>query len=157
MVSRVRIVVFSLDELRIGLELARVERVIAAVAVTPLPGAPEIVLGAFNLHGEIVPVLDVRRRFSRPTRPVRPEDHFVLVRAGERDVALVADAVEGVREIADEVVVPSAAVLPELRYVRGVVRTPDGLVLVHDLATFLSLDEAAALAAALSQPEPSLS
>jgi purine-binding chemotaxis protein CheW len=46
--------------------------------------------------------------------------------------------------------VPVAAVLPRTDYVAGVVKRPDGLILIHDLDSFLSLDEEQTLDAALA-------
>lgn len=148
-----RIIVFSLDGQRYGLNLAATERVLAAVEVTPLPKAPAIVLGVFNLQGRIIPVVNVRRRFALVERPVAPEDQFLIARAGEHTIAMVVDAIDGVLELPAETVVSAATILPELPYVQGVLRLPDGLVLIHDLSTFLALDEAATLDAALSAPE----
>lgn len=62
------LVVFRLDERRYALPLSVVERVIRAVEVTPLPKAPPIVLGAIDVQGRVVPVLNVRRRFLMPDR-----------------------------------------------------------------------------------------
>ncbi len=148
-----RIVVFSLDEQRYGLSLRATERVLAAVEVTPLPKAPAIVQGVFNLQGRIIPVMNVRRRFGLTERPITPEDQFVVARAGGRSVALVVDATDGVVETPANAVVPPATILPELPYVHGVFRLADGLVLIHDLNSFLALDEAATLDVALSASE----
>src|SRR3990172_5353590 len=50
-----QLVVFHLDEQRYALHLACVERTVAAVEVTPLPGAPGIVAGIVNVQGSVVP------------------------------------------------------------------------------------------------------
>ena len=151
MISPQRIVVFCLDDARFGLDLALTERVLPALEITPLPQAPEIVLGVINLQGRIIPVVNVRRRFGLPERPVSPGDYFIVARGGGRTLALVADTVAGVTHLqADEVVAP-ASVLAPLPHVAGIVRRPDGLVLIHDLRTFLALDEAVALGVALDR------
>jgi purine-binding chemotaxis protein CheW len=41
-----------------------VERIVRVVEVTPLPKAPEIVLGVVNVQGQIIPVINIRKRFS---------------------------------------------------------------------------------------------
>lgn len=143
-------VVLCLDELRIALRLAVVERVIQAVALTPLPGAPEIVLGVLNLQGRLVPVVDLRRRFGLPARVLAPSDHLLIARTRQRPVALVADAVSGVSACAAPDWVDAGEVLPGLALIDGLVRRKDGLLLVHDLERFLSLDEAARLDAVLA-------
>ena len=55
-----KLVVFALDDQRYALAFAVVEKVIRAVEITPLPQAPEIVSGAINVQGKIVPVVEGR-------------------------------------------------------------------------------------------------
>ena len=55
---------FSLKGQRYAVSLASVREVIRPGGITPVPGAPEDVLGIVNLRGQIVPVLDGRRRFG---------------------------------------------------------------------------------------------
>ena len=57
-----------IEDQRYGLPLERVEQVLPMVWVTPLPEAPEIVIGVINVHGSVLPVLDIRKRFDLPTR-----------------------------------------------------------------------------------------
>jgi purine-binding chemotaxis protein CheW len=149
MSSAEQILVFALDEQRYGLPLASTERVLAALEITPLPHAPPIVSGIFNYHGRIIPVFNVRHRFGRPARAISPDQQFIIARTSGRSVALVVDSTHGVVALSKAERVSSSAVLHDLPYVQGVMRMPDGLVLVHDLETFLSLEEAAALNDAL--------
>ena len=67
-------VVFALDEPRYALLLSAVEKVVRAVEITPLPKAPEIVVGVINAQGRILPVLDIRKRFRLPAREMKPDD-----------------------------------------------------------------------------------
>ena len=148
--SFVQLVAFSLEGQGYALPLASVERVLPAVALTPLPEAPAIVLGLLNLGGRVVPVVNIRRRFRLPERGVELADRLIVARTARRTLALLVDTVSGVIEVAPEIVTMVEDVLPGLTHVRGVVRVSTGLILVHDLETCLSLDEAVALDEALS-------
>ena len=140
-----QLVVFLLDGYRYALPLSIVDRVVRAVEVTPLPDAPAIVHGAINVQGDVIAVLNVRRRFGMPEREISPDDWFLLALTGHRRVALVVDASEGVIERSRQDLIASAEIVPGLDAVPGVIRTADGLVVIHDLEKFLSLDEARAL------------
>jgi purine-binding chemotaxis protein CheW len=148
---RQALVLFSLDGASYALDLDAVERVLHAVAARPLPGAPEIVLGAFNLHGDVIPVVDVRRRLGLQRRDLAPTARLLVARAGRRRVAVPVDDVGGVVEVDPGSVTRPAAVVPGLRHVKGVVALAGGLLLIQDLDAFLSLDEEARLAAALER------
>lgn len=148
-----QLLVFLLDGQRYALPLDAVERTIRAAAITPLPQAPAIVLGVLDLRGTILPVLNVRRRFRLPERDIRPSDQFLIARAGERSVALVIDAAAEVLELSPAQIVAADTLAPGLEHVQGVARMNDRLVLIHDLETFLSLNEAAALNGAMNANE----
>lgn len=138
-------VVFTLDEQRFGLELTAVERVVRRVEITPLPKAPEIVLGVVNVRGRVIPVVDIRRRFRLPERRPALSDQIIIARTAQRAVALAVDATIEVLDRPQEDIIEALRVLPGIEYVEGVLKLKDGLILIHDLNRFLSLEEEAAL------------
>jgi purine-binding chemotaxis protein CheW len=144
------LVVFRLDDRRFALPLAVVERAVRAVDVTPLPQAPAIVLGAINVHGDVLPVLNVRRRFLMPEREVGLTDWFLLARTVRRTVVMVVDEVDVVERPQAEIV-RSPWIVPGPEQFPGVVKLDDGLVLIHDLERFFSLDEARTLDEAMDR------
>ena len=145
-------VVFTLDEQRYALHLPAVERIVRVVEVTPLPKAPEIVLGVVNVQGQITPVINIRKRFRLPEREMNLSDQLIIAHTSRRTVALVADAVSGVIERSEQEVIAAEKVLPGIEYVEGVVKLEDGMILIHDLNKFLSLEEEQALDNAMKKP-----
>lgn len=146
-----RLVVFRLDTQRYALPLLAIERVVRAVAVTPLPDSPATVLGVIDVEGRLVPVFNLRLRFGLPSRPVSVDDHLVIAQSVYGTVALITDAVEGVIERSAVGSVTAEALVPGLDQVDGITRFEDGLVLIQNLARFLSAQEAGELAAALER------
>jgi purine-binding chemotaxis protein CheW len=152
-VTSVRWVAFALAGQRYALPLETVSHIVRAAAVTPLPLAPDSVAGALDLGGRVVPVYDLRRRFGLPERPLGLDDHFVIARTSERYVALIVDQPLGLIEA--QAMSDGGALAPHLRHLLGVLSLPDGLVLIHDLESFLSLEEEAALRRAMRAAEES--
>jgi len=134
-------VAFTLDEGHYALDLSAVERIIQTVEITLLPEAPDIVLGVINIHGKIIPVVNIRRRFRLSEKDIEPTNRLIIARTLKRTVALVVDVVLGVIETPEDRVVKADTVLPGLDYVQGVVKMEDGMILIHDLNKFLSLEE----------------
>lgn len=149
--ERMRFVVFHVHGQRFALPLEVVERVVVAVEVAPLPGAPASVLGAIDVEGRILPVLCLRRRFGLPQRDVDPGDQFLIAHTALRSVALVIDQVQGLVESDPPDVVSLDHAVPGLEQFRGVARFDDGLVLIHDVEKFLSSEESLSLDAALER------
>lgn len=132
--------IFTLDGIRHGLPLASTERVVPMVAVTPLPGAPGVVLGMISLHGEPVPVVDVRRRLGLAPREYGADAHLLIASTPRRKLSIPVDHVLGVEQI-DSGSVANSAAAPGLGPVAGIASLPNGLTLIHDLEAFLSLDD----------------
>ena len=139
--SPLQLVVFIAEGQRYALPLLTVQRVLPMVAVSPLPKGPAIALGVINLHGQVVPVLDIRRRFGLPPRDYGLTGHLLVARTSRRTLALAVDEALGVSEVAGEAVTQPDAVLPGIGHVAGIVTLSDGLLFIHDLEGFLSLDE----------------
>ncbi len=150
------LVVFDVDGRRFGLGVSSVQRVLRAVALTPLPGAPDVVLGLVNVRGAVVPVFNVRRRLGIPEREIRPSDHLLVVQAGPRTVALLVDAVrhavawEGTGAVAANTLLPGLEHAASGQGIEGVVKLDGGIVYIYDVAKFLSMEEAASLDSALA-------
>src|SRR5687768_10296445 len=128
-----QLVVFTLDKQRYALSLSAVERAVRMVEITAMPQTPEIVLGVINAQGRIIPVVDIRRRFRLPAREPHPSDQLLIARTSKRTVALAVDAVNEVVTLSSQEVVTGEMILAHLDYVTGVVKRPDGLILIHDL------------------------
>ena len=143
------ILVFQLADQRFGLPAEDVAELLPAVAITPLPRAPDIVEGIINVRGLVVPVLDIRARFGLPARAPSYRDHYVVARARERTVAIRADRAIDLVPVAQDAISNAAEALPASPYVRGVARLKDGMVLLHDLHAFLSQAEEASMDLAL--------
>jgi purine-binding chemotaxis protein CheW len=148
--TSLEVVVFEVGGQRYGLPAADVQELLRAVAVVPLPRAPAVVRGVINLRGRVVPVLDIRGRFGLPPRAVEPADHLVVARAGPRLVALHVDRAIDLVRLGPGDLADARGLVPGSEYVAWVARHGTDLVLIHDLATFLSRAEAAELDAALA-------
>ncbi len=143
------LIVFTLAGQRYALGLSAVVRVVQMVEITPLPNAPDSVLGVINLQGRIIPVFDLRGRFGLPARDPDLNDHLIVAKTSRRTVGLVVDEVLGIVERSIGEVVPSKDVLSGIAHVEGILKLEDGLVFIHDLEGFLSLQEEKALTGAL--------
>jgi purine-binding chemotaxis protein CheW len=64
-----------------------------------------------------------------------------MARTSRRTVALIVDEVTGVSASSEQASITTAKILPGIDHVDGVIKVEDGLVLIHDLETFLSLEE----------------
>lgn len=134
-------VVFNLDEQRFALRLFNVERIIRAVEVTPLPKAPDVVLGVINVQGRIISVINIRKKFGLPERELNLSDQLIITQAAGRTVALVADAAGIVVESPEQEVIQAENIFPGIEYVDAVAKHQDGIIHILNFDKFLSLEE----------------
>lgn len=140
---------FSVNVGRYAIPATSVVEIVRAVAVAPLPGGPPVVSGAIDYRGVVLPVLDVARRFSQASRPVRASDRMIIADAGSRRVVLHVDEVDALVPVADSEIAAPPARLAEDVPVAGIARAADGLIVIQDLDRFLSDAEGRQLDTAL--------
>lgn len=145
------ILVFAVDAHRYALPARDIDQIVRAVAVTALPGAPLVIEGVIDVHGAIVPVLDLRRRFGLPERTTAVSDLLIIASSGSRRVAVRTDGNASIRQIDPASLGRTGDSLAQSRYVAGLAKLPDGIVVIHDLALFLSESESESLAKALAE------
>ncbi len=131
------IVVFTLNDQEHALPLSIVERVVRSVEITHVPNTPELMMGLINFRGAIVPVINTRRCFGHPDRPLSLQDRFIIANVNQRKMALVVDGVSGVQDIATNQEVDAATPLPGSGGLTAVIKGEQNIILVHHLEEVL--------------------
>ena len=149
--TSLQLVIFNLDALQLALPLSVMKRVIHVVKITPLPHAPEIVIGVINVHGCIIPVVNIRKRFQLPEREPFLHDQIMLLQTPKISVAVMVDAVGSVVERQHQEVIMADKILPHIEYVKGAIKLESNIIFIHDIDTFLSLEEEKTLFNALGK------
>lgn len=133
-----RWVSFELDGQLFGLDVLEVQEVLRVPDITPTTGAPACVLGVINLRGNIVTVLDLRRRFGLPEAAPTPNSRVIILDLKPQQVGLAVDRVGEIMPVADSDVEapPVMAAEPSLP-VRKVLARNGALIFQIDTAHLL--------------------
>lgn len=126
---------------QLGIPSRQVEQVRSAAQVTRLADCPALVEGVVNLGGELVPVLDGRRRLGISHRDVRVTDRFVILRSRGKRLVMHVDSAVGVVEVSASDVEEAASLNRETFGCKGIARLRGGLFLAHDVDALLSPHE----------------
>ena len=109
------------DEFALPIE-AVVEVAQVPEQITRLPKTPKFLEGVINLRGEVLPVIDQRRRFDMPAAPTQNLRRIIVVRTEQHRAALIVDGVSDVMRISSDLVEPAPDLTDETgRLVRGVI------------------------------------
>jgi len=122
--------------------VASVIEVLPALAVDPLPGRDDALLGLITLRGQTLPVVDVRRHLDLGSRAVRIDDHFLVACIQGRTVVLPCDRVLDVRTLVPHEDAETRALVQHGGRIAALLGD-DGLILVPDLRECLALARAA--------------
>jgi purine-binding chemotaxis protein CheW len=146
-----QLVAFVLGEQQYALPLSTVQRVVRMVEVTPLPKAPEVVLGVIDIQEKIIPVMSIRKRFGMAEPETSLSDQLIVVDTSAGRVALVVNSVTGVVEQTAEEVTEAKKIVPGTQHVEGITRLKGGILFIHDPDRFLSEKEERQLDGLLAQ------
>ena len=103
-----QLVVFNLVDEHYGVDIAVVDGIVKMQAITAVPRAPSFVEGITNLRGEVLPVIDLRKRFGLPVGEITKETRIVNVEMEGVKVGMVVDAVNEVLRVSEEAIEPAS-------------------------------------------------
>jgi purine-binding chemotaxis protein CheW len=135
---------FTLGEEEYGVEILKVQEIKGYSAITPIPNTPAYVKGVVNLRGTIIPIVDLRAKLGMPTAAYNQFTVIIVVRVGAKTVGVVVDTVSDVMNIPakDIQATPDFGAQVDARFVSGLAKTGDRLVVLLDIDKVLSGDGA---------------
>lgn len=138
-----QLVVFDLNEEAYGVDIGAVREIIRMQEITKVPRTPEFIEGVINLRGKVIPVIDLRARFSMPSTEQTDEHRIVVVDVEGQDIGMVVDSVTEVSRVPQSSIEPPSAVITtdDSGYLTGIVKTDEKLIILLDIARVISADE----------------
>lgn len=127
-----------------GLPLSEVQEIITTPHVTRVPKAPPYIAGVINLHGNVIPVFDVARRFEIGQTNLEGGSRVVVVENNGEMVGLAAEAVSNVTRLSISSVKPPPPLVSGIaaEYLTGVARLPNRFLIFLNIGLVLSNDAA---------------
>ncbi|WP_439888600.1 chemotaxis protein CheW [Pseudomonas sp. MBLB4123] len=139
--DRYQVLPFDLAGQHLAVALEQVVRVLPALHVSPLPGAPKTIRGLANVRGQLLPVVDLPRRFGWDAPEPSLWQPFIWLTSSTRELLLPVERVEAVSTYASEHFTPAPDPRVPSSLLRGVVRNRDGLLLIQDVEQLLSHED----------------
>lgn len=140
-----QLVIFKLADEEYGVDILQAKEIEKLEQeITRVPKSPGFVEGVINLRGEIVPIVDLRKRFGLAVRPVCLDTRVIIVEINNSQIGMVVDSVvEVVRiNVADVLQAPEITKTVDSYFINGVAKINDRLIVLLNLERTLSPDEA---------------
>ncbi|WP_126457239.1 chemotaxis protein CheW [Sulfuriflexus mobilis] len=141
---------FILADEEYGVDILRVQEIKGWDSVTPIPNTPGYIKGVINLRGTIVPIIDLRQRFSMDKVEYGPMTVVIVLKieSNDRDriMGIVVDAVSDVYDVSGEEMKPAPDFgnVVNVEFVKGLATVSEKMLIILDIDHLLSGDELAA-------------
>ncbi len=142
-----QLVVFVLASEEFACNIADVREVLKMIRVTPLPRSLDFVEGVINLRGEVIPVIDLRKRFNLPAVERTDESRIIIVEVEERMVGLTVDSVSEVIRLSNKQIqeAPNQVAGEQTNLIMGVGKIDERMLIILNLERILTSEEQIAL------------
>ncbi|WP_026906932.1 chemotaxis protein CheW [Paucisalibacillus globulus] len=143
MEETVKVIVFTLNNQRYGADIKQVMSIEKMKEITKVPGTSDFIKGIISLHGETVPVLDLKERLQIAQTKESDLNRIIVVQVDGIQVGLIVDAATDVMDV-DSSVIETAKEMGGMvhkDYIKGVAKLENELLILLDLANVLALTE----------------
>ncbi|MGE5328718.1 MAG: chemotaxis protein CheW [Deltaproteobacteria bacterium] len=138
-------VIFKIDTQDYGIEIKYVHEInrFKEVVINPVPKTPDYVEGIINLRGEVVPVLDLRKKIGAPVKEIGRETRILIVKIDNKTIGLIVDMVLKVINIdpKDITITPEEISDINTRFFSGITRLEKKITLLLNIDEVLKLEE----------------
>ncbi len=155
---------FRLGREEYGVEILRVREIIGIIDVTPLPQTPDYIKGVINLRGKIIPVIELRAKFSLDSKEYNEETCIIVVEVSDGgedrfQMGVIVDSVNEVIAIPREDIeaAPKFGAEVDTDFIMGIGKLTDRAVTLLNIDTVMcasdTIEMRGAVAAATTQEQ----
>jgi purine-binding chemotaxis protein CheW len=133
-------VTFSLADEIYGINVMQIQEVLRYTEIAPVPGAAHYILGIINLRGNVVTVVDGRKKLQLMDVEDITNSRIIIIEVGDQVLGLVADSVSEVTEVPEGNIEISqmSDEYADDKYIHGVCQVEDNLLILMDVAKFFA-------------------
>ncbi|MDX9911292.1 MAG: chemotaxis protein CheW [Phycisphaerales bacterium] len=138
--DQLQLVTFEVGGEEFAVDILSVQEINRMMEITRVPQSPPDVEGVINLRGKIIPVLDLRKRFSMAVGDKSDHNRIVVVEVSGRVLGFIVDRVHEVLRISSEIVEPAPPMICSIDsdFIAGVGKLADRLIILLDLPRLFS-------------------
>ncbi|ADD69014.1 CheW protein [Denitrovibrio acetiphilus DSM 12809] len=139
----IQLVGLKLGEEEYAIDILKIQEIIRTVEITSVPRTEGFVLGVMNLRGKVIPVIDLRIRFSLDKMDFDKETRIIVVRFETENIGFVVDEVTEVIRINKSMVEPTPPLVGTVgqEYILGICKYAERLIILLDIDSVVSDDK----------------
>jgi len=139
-INEIKILIFGLDGEHYATNIKEVERILGYQEPTVLPDAPAFVKGVINYEQNIIPIISLSRKFNFGEDKESENRKIIVVKRDENKFGIIVENVYEVRDVDSDLmeVAPPIATTIDKKYIAGLIKLEDNIVILLDLGKILS-------------------
>jgi purine-binding chemotaxis protein CheW len=133
-------VIFELENEEYGIDILRVKEIKEMMNITRVPKAAHYVCGVINLRGEVIPVVDLRKKFNLPEVERNSNTRIIIVAVDDITVGLIVDTSSEVIEISNQDIedAPDGVGNVDQGYIYGIGKIDKRLIILLDVVRIVT-------------------
>lgn len=142
MTVRRQVVVFKVGAEEFAVDILLTKEVVGSREITPVPDTDEFVEGVMNLRGNLLPIIDLRKRLRARATTTQREQRIVIANVDDRIAGLIVDGATEVIRVTDDMIEPVPDLISEMgaEYVEGIINVKNRFITLIDLRKALSVE-----------------
>jgi purine-binding chemotaxis protein CheW len=138
-----QLILFSLGKGNYGIPIENVFEIKKMEEITIVPKAPKFIEGVINLRGNVIPVVDLRKRFGMEQVEITKKTKIIIVEIGKRQFGLIVDSVAEVVTLSNDQIEPSLPTVSGLKaeFINGIGKLTGKLIIILEISRILSSSE----------------
>lgn len=141
--SEKQLIIFSLGKGNYGIPIENVFEIRKMEEITVVPKAPKFIEGVINLRGNVIPVIDLRKRFGMERADVTKKTKSIIVEVKKRQFGLIVDSVAEVITLSNDQIEASLPTVSGLKaeFINGIGKHSDRLIIILEINRIIQSTE----------------
>ncbi len=137
-------VIFKLDQEEFGIDIMNVKEIIPYQESVHVPNTPKFIEGIINYRGNVIPVINLKKRFNIGLAETTEDTRIIVITLGEKEVGFIVDEASQTIRLDEDQIDPAPDIISGIdkRYIIGVGKIDeDRLLILLDLMEILTNEE----------------
>lgn len=133
--------IFKIGDEVFGIGIERVVEILKVQKIFTIPGLPEFLSGVMSVRGNIVPVMDLRRRFG--IKPSGNKERIIIVRYGQEKISFLVDDIKEILSLAPEEIRTPPSIFKGFKteYLTGLGKHGERIIILLNIDNLLTSEE----------------
>ncbi|MCY6483644.1 chemotaxis protein CheW [Clostridium aestuarii] len=141
--KEIKVLIFSINDQYYAADIMEIERILGYEEPTQLPDAPEFVKGVINYQGNIIPIMNLAKKFKISQGNVNNDAKIVVAKQEKNRIGIIVDVVSEVSDVKTENIEEAPEIIAGIskRYIKGLIKISGKIIIFLNVSTILTQEE----------------